>query len=124
MDKFDDKNSTLEDLKEIVKDFCSKRDWDQYHTPKELAIGISTEAGELLDHFRFKSEEQMKEMFSNEEKKEQIQDELADITFFMMRFAQMNNINISKSLKIKIEKNAKKYPVEKVKGLNYKYNEY
>ena len=118
-----DRNTTIEDLKQSVKSFCENRDWDQFHNPKELAIGISTEANELLQIFRFKSEEDMRQLMSSERKYE-IEEELADVFYFVLRFAQMNNIDLSQAVKNKIDKNNKKYPVEKVKGCNKKYNEY
>ena len=124
MDKIEDTNVTLNMLKEEVKKFCEARDWDQYHSPKELAIGISTEAGELLDNFRFKSEKEMEKLFEDKNKREEICDELSDVFYFVLRFAQMNNIDLSKSLMEKMKKNSEKYPIEKVKGLNKKYNEY
>ena len=117
------KDDSILKLTEKVKDFCSERDWDQYHNPKDLAIGISTEANELLDHFRFKSEEEMVKLFNNPAKKEQIGEELADVLFFSLRFAQMNNLDIVEILEDKISKNGKKYPVDKAKGLNLKYDE-
>lgn len=119
-----DKNTSIEELKNKVKEFCEERDWNQFHNPKELAIGISSEAGELLQMFRFKNEEQMKEMFENKSKKEEITEEVADVLYFTLRFAEMNNIDLTTALIDKIEKNHKKYPVEKVKGNNNKYNEY
>ena len=73
-----DKEVTLEELKNKVKEFCEKRDWDQFHNPKELAIGMSTEANELLQIFRFKSEKEMKQLM-NSEKITDVEDELADI---------------------------------------------
>ncbi len=118
-----DKNSTIKDLKDMVKKFCQDRDWDQFHNPKELAIGISTEANELLQIFRFKSEDDMKMLMSSE-KKFEVEEELADVLYFVLRFAEMNNIDLSDSIKSKIQKNNKKYPVEKVRGCNKKYNEY
>lgn len=118
-----DNKTTLEELKNEVKNFCEKRDWDQFHNPKELAIGISTEANELLQIFRFKSEEDMKKMMDSE-KREEIEEELADVLYFVLRFAQMNNIDLSSAVLNKIEKNDKKYPADKVKGCNKKYNEY
>jgi NTP pyrophosphatase (non-canonical NTP hydrolase) len=119
-----DKNTSIFELKELVKDFCEKRDWEKFHDPKELAIGIATEAGELLQHFRFKYDDDFENMFSDKKKREEIEDEFSDIFYFMLRFAQMNNIDISTALKRKINKNEKKYPINKVKGLNKKYNEY
>lgn len=118
----DDKTS-IQSLKDKVKCFCEKRDWDQYHSPKELAIGIVTEASELLDKFRFKSEQQVREMFSSNKKNEEISEELADTFYFVLRFAQMYNIDLSTILAKKLEKNEEKYPVEKAKGSNKKYNE-
>ena len=112
----------VKELIDIIKNFCEERDWDQFHNPKDLAIGISTEANELLDIFRFKSDEQMIKLF-NSSKREDIEDELSDVFFFLLRFAQMNNINLSEILKMKMEKNNLKYPVEKAKGSNSKYNE-
>ena len=117
-----DNKTTIDDLKNIVKDFCEKRDWDQFHDPKELAIGISTEANELLEIFRFKDKKQMQELM-NSVRKQEVSDELADVLYFVLRFAQMNDIDLSTSIKNKIEKNDKKYPIEKSKGSNKKYNE-
>ena len=118
-----DNKTTEEDLKNLVKTFCEQRDWDQFHNPKELAIGISTEANELLQIYRFKNEEQMKELMSSN-KKNEVQEELADVVYFALRFAQMNDIDLSSAIIDKIEKNNAKYPVDKAKGCNKKYNEY
>lgn len=114
----------LQMLIKKVQDFCEERDWNQYHNPKDLAIGLSTESNELLDLFRFKSEEQMKNMLENPEKRNEISEELADIFFFLLRFSQMYDFDMKKVLEDKIEKNKKKYPVEQVKGKNLKYTEY
>lgn len=118
-----DKNVTIEEIKDKVKKFCQDRDWDQFHNPKELAIGISTEANELLQIFRFKSEEDMIKLMASE-KREEVEEELADVFYFVLRFAQMNDIDLSTAVINKIEKNNNKYPVDKVKGCNKKYNEY
>jgi NTP pyrophosphatase (non-canonical NTP hydrolase) len=114
---------TIQELIHKVQHFCEERDWDQFHNPKDLAIGISTEANELLDIFRFKSEEQMQEVFRDASKRKHIEEELADTLFFILRFAQMNEIDIDKALDEKIEKNNKKYPIERIKGSNLKYTE-
>lgn len=118
-----DEKVTIDELKEIVQNFCEIRDWDQFHNPKDLAIGISTEAGELLDLFRFKSKEQMGSMLMDNEKRESIEEELSDVLYFVLRFAQLYGIDLSRALMSKIEKNDVKYPVDKVKGKNNKYNE-
>ena len=118
-----DSENNINELKETVKKFCDDRDWEQFHNPKDLAIGISTESNELLSLFRFKNEEEMKEILDNPNKREDVEDETADIFFFLLRFAQMNNIDLSEALKKKVEKNNKKYNVEKFKGSNKKYSE-
>lgn len=117
-----DENTSIEELKNKVKKFCEDRDWDKFHNPKELAIGISTEANELLQMFRFKSEDDMKRLISSDRKIE-VEEELADVLYFILRFAQMNDIDLTTALYNKIDKNNKKYPVEKSKGSNKKYNE-
>lgn len=113
----------LKKLQSKVQEFCEERDWDQYHNPKELAIGLVTESAELLDLFRFKSEEQMKELFTSS-KREAVEDELADIFFFLLRFSQFHSFDLTDALEKKLEKNNNKYPADKVKGKNLKYNEY
>jgi NTP pyrophosphatase (non-canonical NTP hydrolase) len=119
-----DDETTIEELKATVKEFCDKRDWDQFHDAKELSIALSIEASELLEHFRWKTKEEVRTKMSKPEKVEEIKDEMADILYFLLRIAQMENIDLSVALKNKIEKNEIKYPVEKAKGSSKKYNEY
>lgn len=118
-----DKKTTIQELKEKVRAFCEERDWDQFHNPKEIAIGISTEANELLQIFRFKSEDDMK-LLMKSEKKQKVEEELADVLYFVLRFAQMNDIDLASAIEQKFQKNDAKYPAEKVKGCNKKYDEY
>ncbi len=118
-----DNKTTIEDLKNIVKCFCEERDWTQYHNPKDLAIGISTEANELLDLFRFKSLEEMQSIMTTPDKKKLVEEEIADTLFFILRFAQMNNIDLANSLKNKLHINEIKYPKDLARGSNQKYNE-
>jgi len=115
--------STIKEMKKIVEEFCIERDWDQFHNPKDLAIGISTEANELLDIFRFKSDNDIQTLMTGVKKREHIGEELADTLFFILRFAQMNHFDLGQILIDKISKNAEKYPINKVKGNNLKYNE-
>jgi NTP pyrophosphatase (non-canonical NTP hydrolase) len=113
--------TTLEDLQLKVKNFCEVRDWDQFHSPKDLAIWVSTEAAELLEHFRFQSDEQSLALLSEPHTKEEIEDELADVLFFVLRFSQRFDVDLTSALLRKIEKSERKYPVEKAKGKNTKY---
>jgi len=119
-----DDKTNIKQLKEMVKAFCEERDWDQYHNAKDLAIGIITESSELLEHFRFKSGTEVDDLFKEKLKKDEISEELADVLFFILRFAEKYHIDLSDELKKKLDKNAQKYPIEKVKGSNKKYSEY
>ncbi len=118
-----DQKTTIEDLKKKVQSFCETRDWDQYHNAKDLAIGIITEASELLEHFRFKNEKEIEQFFRNPKKKGEIESELADILWFLVRIAQRYDIDLAKTLTAKIALNEKRYPVDKVKGKSVKYTE-
>lgn len=113
----------IEKLSLVVKDFCEERDWDQFHDPKELSIGMSTEANELLEIFRFKTKDQMAEMMKDPETRKEISGELADVFYFLLRFSQMNNFDLEKCLLDKMERNKDRYTVEKAKGNNKKYSE-
>lgn len=118
-----DEITTIEELKNIIKTFCESRNWGQFHNPKDIAIGISTEANELLQHFRFKSIEDINAMM-NSERKNQIADELADILYFTLLFSYKSDIDLANAFKNKMAKNEQKYPKEKVFGSNKKYDEY
>lgn len=114
----------IRELENQVQKFCEDRNWDQYHSPKDLAIGLSTESNELLDIFRFKTELDMQKILLSTQKREEISDEIGDIFFFLLRFAQKYQFDLDQCLTNKLIKNAEKYPVERVKGKNLKYNEY
>ena len=118
-----DNQTKIHELKEKVRQFCEARDWDQFHNPKDLAIGIMTEASELLEHFRFKSDKEIEQMFANPEKKSKISEEAADVFYFLLRLAQKYDIDLTAELNKKIQLNEAKYPVEKAKGSNKKYTE-
>lgn len=122
MPKPSDSQTPLTDLKEIVRKFCEERDWDQFHSPKELAIGVSTEGSELLELFRFKSDEEVMQIVETT-KREQVGEELADVLYFVLRFAQKFNFDLTAEFHKKMAKNSTKYPVAKAKGSNKKYSE-
>ena len=118
-----DQETNIHELKEKIQKFCEDRDWDQFHSAKELTIALIIETAELLEHFRWKSEKEVKEMFENKAKREDIEDEMADVLYFLIRLAQRYNIDLSEVLDRKMNKNEQKYPVEKARGSNKKYNE-
>ncbi|MBU4501281.1 MAG: nucleotide pyrophosphohydrolase, partial [Nanoarchaeota archaeon] len=94
-----DHKTNIQELKDTAKKFCEDRDWEKYHVAKDLAIGIITESSELLEHFRFKSNEEIEDMFKSEEKKAEISEEVADIFYFVLRLAQKYDIDLATTLK-------------------------
>ena len=106
-----DSTVTLDQMKNWVRDFCEERGWDPYHGPKDLAVGLVTEASELLEIFRFVNEKSCMDLVADPAKKEAIADELADSIYFVLRFSQMYGFDISRALSEKLVKNAVKYPV-------------
>ena len=95
-----------------VRDFCDARDWRKYHTPKELAIGMATESSELLQLFRFMSDEHIAEMFEDTEQRQAIEDEVADTLLFLLRFADLNDIDLQAALSSKLKRNDERYPID------------
>ncbi len=119
-----DETRTIREAEDRVGEFCEQRNWDQFHNPKDLAIGIATESSELLELFRFKTPEECGAMLSDVKQKQRVCDELADVFYFVLRFAQMNGIDLYDSLTEKIAKNNEKYPVNLSKDCNKKYDEF
>ena len=95
-----------------VRDFCDARDWRKYHTPKELAIGMATESSELLQLFRFMSDERIAEMFQDPKQRQAIEDEVADTLLFLLRFADLNDIDLQAALTSKLKRNGERYPID------------
>lgn len=113
----------FDDLNQDIREFCEERDWRQFHTPKDLAIGLSTESNELLELFRFKDQDDQTELLSNPEKSADVEAELADILFFLLRFADLYEIDLETALADKLETNRERYPKEEYKSSNRRYDE-
>lgn len=110
------------DASQKVRTFCDARNWRKFHNPKELSIGLVTESSELLELFRFQSSEQMDAMLDDTQTRQHIGDELADIFFFLLRFADLYNFNLNEALECKLRKNEARYPLETSYGSNKKAN--
>ena len=119
----DDSCVTVSRMKDLVREFCEERDWDQYHNPKDLAIGMVTESSELLDIFRFKSSEDIEAIMADPVRSAHVKEELSDVLYVTLRFAQMNGLDLYTELVRKIGIDGEKYPVEKSRGRNLKYDE-
>lgn len=100
----------ISELMDRISAFCKERDWDKYHNPKDLAIGMSTESNELLDMFRFVSEEESWTRMDDGAFREHACEEVIDVLWFVLRFAEVNNIDLEGAFNRKIMKNAGKYP--------------
>ena len=118
-----DDKTTIQELKDLLKDFRDKRDWEQFHDPKNLAEAIAIEAGELLELFLWQNKEEVMAKIKNDPKfKEEVGEELADIINYCLQFSNSTDIDIASIVRDKMEKTDKKYPVEKAKGTAMKYN--
>jgi len=111
----------FEDLKIKLRQFADQRDWNQFHSPKNLAMALSGEVGELLEHFQWLSEAESQSLSS--EKMSQVADEIADVQLYLIRLADKLDINLAEVAVNKIAKNAAKYPVDKAKGRADKYTQ-
>lgn len=113
--------SDLEELKKKVVAFRDARDWKQFHTPKDMAISLSLEAAEFLEHFQWKNESEVTEHLKH--RKDEVEDELADVLYWVLLIANDFDIDLSKAFEKKLQKSGAKYPVEKAKGKHTKYTE-
>jgi NTP pyrophosphatase (non-canonical NTP hydrolase) len=111
----------LEQLRDELRRFTTDRDWDQFHTPKNLAIALSVEAAELLEHFQWLTPEESQHLTS--EKLHAIRLEMADVLLYLVRLADRLGVDLTASAFDKIAINAEKYPVALAKGSAKKYTE-
>ena len=112
----------LENLKNKIAEFAKERDWEQFHTPKNLACALSVESSELLEIFQWMNRDEEENI--NESTKQKISDELSDIFVYLMRLTDVLQIDLEKSIAQKMQRNAEKYPAEIVRGSSKKYDEY
>lgn len=108
-------------IQERIRRFRDARDWMQFHNPKNLAISISIEANELLEHFQWKTLEESEAYAA--QAKEEIADEVADVAAYLIEFADNLGIDLQEAILNKLEKNEAKYPAEKARGNAKKYTE-
>lgn len=112
---------TFEEMTERIRHFRDARDWRQFHQPKEMAVAIAAEAGELLQHFVWQSPEQSEDRLRL--KRAEIIDEMADVALLLFEFADNCGIDLAEAMRAKLLRNETRYPVEKARGSNRKYNE-
>ena len=111
----------LESLREQLQDFAAERDWDQFHSPKNLAMALSAEAGELLEVFQWLTEVQSRSLPPDAQAA--ASDEIADVLLYLIRLSDELGIDLIAAAQGKLLANAEKYPVDKARGTSRKYTE-
>jgi NTP pyrophosphatase (non-canonical NTP hydrolase) len=112
----------LEKITETLEQFAIKRDWNQFHSPKNLSMALSVEVSELVEEFQWLTEEQSKNLSAD--KLSKVKDEIGDIFIYLVRLSSKLNIDLLSAANDKILINEKKYPIEKAKGNAKKYTDF
>lgn len=112
----------LEDLRLRLQEFARERDWEQFHTPKNLAMALIVEAGELVEHFQWLTAAQSTQLPPATQAK--VEEELADVLLYLVRLADRLGVDLAAAARAKIIRNAEKYPADKVRASAKKYTEY
>ena len=115
-------DSDLARLRDIVRTFVDERDWDQFHTPKNLASALSVEAAELLEHFQWLQHGRAEEL--GQAKLAQVRHEMADVLVYLVRLADKLDVDLLSAVQEKMVLNRAKYPAEQVRGSSKKYDAY
>lgn len=115
-------SNDLQELRDIVRAFAAERDWDKFHTPKNLAVSLCVEAAELLEPFQWLETGNQDELTTKQLMN--IRHEMADVLIYLLRLADKFDVELASAVREKLDLNALKYPVERVKGDARKYNEY
>jgi len=115
-------SDSIEQLNERLLRFARERDWEQFHSPKNLTMALAGEVGELLEHFQWLTEEQSKQL--PEDKRREVAFEMADIFIYLLRLCEPLEVDLLSVVEEKIRLNAEKYPADKVRGSSRKYTEY
>jgi NTP pyrophosphatase (non-canonical NTP hydrolase) len=108
-------------LRDALRAFAAERDWDQFHSPRNLAAALAVEAAELLEPFQWLTDEQSREL--SPESRAAVEQEMADVLLYLVRLADKLEVDLEQAARAKIALNAQKYPVEKARGSNRKYDE-
>ena len=114
-------HSDIKQLQQTLTEFAQQRNWEQFHTPKNLAMALSGEVGELLEIFQWLTPEQSQQL--SPEKKQHASEEIADVMMYLLRLADKCDIDVMQACQEKIQQNAAKYPINKCYGSAKKYNE-
>jgi dCTP diphosphatase len=119
-----DASTTVADLKAAVLAFSRERDWEQFHHPKDLGLALACEVGELLEHFRYRTDPQIRDALTREPDHTAVAHELADCLWLILRLGDVCRIDLAASLEAKLAEAAAKYPADLVRGKPDKYTAY
>lgn len=111
-----DSETTLAELRQIVEQFVAERDWHRFHTPKNLAMSLSVEAAELMEHFQWLTAEQSRAVRGKDDKLAAVGEELADVFCYVLAMANELGLDLATALRGKIRKNHEKYPAPEYRG--------
>jgi dCTP diphosphatase len=118
-----DSTTTISQLKNRVLDFVRARDWEQFHSPKNLSMALAAESGELMEHFLWATPDESRVIATDGVKRSKIADELADVVIYALEFANITGLDVAAAIEAKMAANAEKYPVEKARGRSDKYTD-
>ena len=105
-----DQETTTNDLKEMVKTFVDQRNWNQFHAPKNISMALSIEAAELMEHFQWISIDESRQLASDGERLAEVGEEVADVLCYVLALANSLELDLSETMRDKMEKNRQKYP--------------
>jgi NTP pyrophosphatase (non-canonical NTP hydrolase) len=119
-----DERTTVKELRDFIRDFMERRDLTKFHNPKDVSIALSIEANEILEHFRFKTNEEIEKYLKNKSNRKRLSHELADVLHFLVILANVTKIDLSSASEDKLKISERRYPVNLVKGKFKKYTYY
>jgi NTP pyrophosphatase (non-canonical NTP hydrolase) len=118
-----DATTTIAELKNRVRAFARERDWEQFHSPKNLSMALAAEAGELMEHFLWTDADASMDRTQEPVRRRKIEEEIADVVIYALEFCNVTGIDLAAAIETKLAANAQKYPVEKSRGRSEKYTE-
>jgi dCTP diphosphatase len=114
---------TIADLQGQLRSFVAEREWEQFHSPKNLVMALTAEVGELTEIFQWLTPEQSQDVMSDPVAATHVADELADVTAYLFRLADVLQVDLAEALRSKIRKNVVKYPADRARGTAVKYSD-
>lgn len=114
---------TIDELQDLVTDFSRRRDWERFHTPKNLVLALTGEVGELAEIFQWLTPDEITELCASDSGHTRVEHEVADVLIYLMRLATVLEIDLAAAVTAKLELNEERYPADLVRGRATKYSE-